>query len=83
LHGKIVYVFSYLPVEIINGILRVNNVVRFMSDHVLNGTCNPSLSIVPLSLTIEVTILVVNVPIVQRVHERINGNVFIFFFLYI
>ena len=54
-----------------------------MSDHVLNGTCNPSLSIVPLSLTIEVTILVVNVPIVQRVHEMINGNVFIFFFLYI
>ena len=51
-----------------------------MSNHVLNSTCNPSLSIVPLSLTIEVTILVVNVPIVQRVHERINGNVFIFFF---
>jgi hypothetical protein len=51
-----------------------------MSNHVLNGTCNPSLSIIPLSLTIEVTILVVNVPIVQRVHERINGNVFIFFF---
>jgi hypothetical protein len=51
-----------------------------MSNHVLNGTCNPSLSAPPLSLTIEVTILVVNVPIVQRVHEKINGNVFIFFF---
>ena len=51
-----------------------------MRSHVLNGTCNPSLSIPPLSLTIEVTILVVNIPIVQRVHERINGNVFIFFF---
>ena len=51
-----------------------------MSNHVLNGAGNPSLSIIPLALTIEVTILVVNIPIVQRVHEWINGNVFIFFF---
>ena len=51
-----------------------------MSSHVLNGTGNPSLSIVPLSLTIMVPILVNDGPIVQRVHEWIKGNVFIFFF---
>jgi hypothetical protein len=82
LHGKIVYevVSSYLPVEIINGILRVNVIVAWTRSHGLNGTGNPALSVPPLSLTIEVTILIVNVPIVQRVHERINRNVFIFFF---
>jgi hypothetical protein len=74
-------VSSYLPVEIINGILRINDVVTGSRGHCLNGTGNPSLSTIPLSLTIEVTIFVVNVPIVQRVHERINGNVFIFFFI--
>ena len=51
-----------------------------MSSHVLNGTCNPALSVVPLSLTIKVTILGNDGPIVQSVHYMINGNLFIFFF---
>jgi hypothetical protein len=52
-----------------------------MSSHVLNGTCNPSLSVIPLSLTIMVPILVNDRPIVQSVHLQYKWKrIYILFF---
>lgn len=81
LHHKTFFCYSsYLPIEIINRILRQNHVVSRSRTHRLNGTGNPSLAIIPLSFTIKIPILGKNGPIVQCVHDTITRNVFIFFF---
>lgn len=73
-------IYTFLPIEIINRVLCGNHIVIRSSSKGLNRTGNPSLSVIPFSLTIKVSVFGKNIPIVQCVHDIVFGNVFIFFF---